>query len=96
VHTIGSQRIAEWDPRKAAANLLKHGVRFSEALTVLFDDLAVTAEDEDSDERRFVTVGVSAEGQILVVVYTWRGDGIRLISARRATPKERRAYEVNR
>ena len=93
MHTIELQGEAEWDRRKAAANFLKHGVRFSEAVTVLSDDLAVTVEDEDSDEQRFVTVGASDGGEILVVVYTWREERVRLISARRATPKERRAYE---
>lgn len=93
MHTIELQGDAEWDRPKAAANLLKHGVRFSEAVTVLFDDLAVTVEDEDSDELRFITIGASAGGQVLVVVYTWRDHRVRLISARRATPKERRAYE---
>jgi uncharacterized protein len=91
VHTIELQGDAEWDRPKAAANLLKHGVRFSEAVTVLFDDLAVTVEDED--ELRFITIGASAGGQVLVVVYTWRDHRVRLISARRAAPKERRAYE---
>ena len=93
MHTIELQGEAEWDRGKAAANLLKHGVRFSEAVTVLFDDLAVTVEDEGLDELRFSTVGASAGGQVFVVVYTWRDDRVRLISARRATPKERRAYE---
>jgi uncharacterized DUF497 family protein len=93
VHTIELQGDAEWDRRKSAANLLKHGIRFSEAVTALSDDLAVTVEDEDSDERRFITVGAGVGGEILVVVYTWRDERVRLISARRATPKERRAYE---
>jgi uncharacterized DUF497 family protein len=93
VHTIELQGDAEWDRRKSAANLLKHGIRFSEAVTALSDDLAVTVEDEDSDERRFITVGACVGGEILVVVYTWRDERVRLISARRATPKERRAYE---
>jgi uncharacterized protein len=96
VHTIELQGGAEWDRRKSAANLLKHGVRFSEAVTVLYDDLAVTVEDDDSDERRFVTVGAGAGGEILVVVFTWREERVRLISARRAAPKERRAYEGTR
>lgn len=93
MHTIELQGEAEWDRRKAAANLLKHGVRFSEAVTVLSDELAVTMEDEDSEEQRFITVGASDGGETLVVAYTWREERVRLISARRATPKERRAYE---
>lgn len=93
MHTIELQGDAEWDRRKSAANLLKHGIRFSEAVTALSDDLAVTVEDDDADERRFITVGAGVGGEILVVVYTWRDERVRLISARRATPKERRAYE---
>lgn len=92
MHTL-DERNPEWDPRKGAANFLKHGVRFSEAATVLFDKLAVSAEDSESDEQRFVTIGESVDRRVLVVVYTWRGDKLRLISARKATPKERRAYE---
>jgi len=83
-----------WDPQKAATNLAKHGVRFSDAELVLYDPLAVTVEDEDAeDEQRLVTIGVDAVGRILVVVYTLRGDDLRLISARQATRRERRAYE---
>lgn len=92
MHTL-DERNPEWDPPKAAANFLKHGVRFSEAATVLFDEFGMSAEDTDSDEQRFVTIGVSVDGRVLVVVYTWRGDRARLISARKATPKERKAYE---
>ena len=93
MHTIDDERNPEWDPIKADANYQKHGVRFSEAATVLFDELAVTVEDTRFGEQRFVTIGRSAEGGTLVVVYTWRGDRVRLISAREATPKERRVYE---
>jgi len=92
VHTIDLER-TEWDPRKAAANRLKHGVSFGEAVTALVDDLAVTVEDEAHGEQRFVTVGASSDGHFLVVVYTLRNDRVRLISARRATSKERRTYE---
>lgn len=56
------------------------------------DDLAITIEDERFEEERFITIGVDAFGRILVVVYTWRGDQIRLISARRATRTERQQY----
>ena len=59
----------------------------------LGDDLAVTIPDDSPDERRFVTVGMDALDRVLVVVYAWRGDRMRLISARRATPRERRVYE---
>ena len=92
MHTLDEERNPEWDPRKADANYRKHGVRFSEAATVLSDELAVTVEDAGPGEQRFVTIGESAEGRLLVVVYAWRGERIRLISAREATPRERRNY----
>ena len=86
----------EWDGRKAAANLRKHGVDFADAATVLHDELAVTVVDEDPHEARFITVGMDALGRVLVTVYTWRGDRARLISAREATHRERRSYEEHR
>ncbi len=83
-----------WDPIKAKINFHKHKVRFSDAEPVLFDPMALTRDDDDAEgEQRFVSVGMSAVNEILVVVYTYRGDELRLISARRATPKERRLYE---
>jgi len=83
----------EWDPNKAIANIEKHGIDFADAVTV-FDDLnAVTIGDPDHEEQRFITIAMDALGRILVVVYTWRGDIIRLISARKATKKERKQYE---
>lgn len=83
----------EWDPRKAAANLQKHGVDFADAVGVFFDDFALTLEDEGSAEERYVTVGMDVLGRILVVAYTWRSKTIRLISARKAEASERRQYE---
>ena len=84
-----------WDPRKARTNLQKHGVCFSDAESVLFDPVGVTVEDPSSrNEQRFVTMGMDALGRVLVVVYTYRNDSIRLISARRVTPSERRQYEA--
>ena len=83
----------EWDPRKADANFKKHGVDFADATTVFSDDLAVTIPDDYIDEARFVTVGIDALGRLLVVVYTWRGENIRVVSARRATRRERRQCE---
>ena len=83
----------EWDPAKAKANLRKHGVEFADAVTVFADPLAATRADDDPDEERFVTLGLDAGGQLLVVVYTWRGSDIRIISAREATRRERREYE---
>ena len=83
-----------WDPAKAEANLKKHGVRFSDAETVLFDPLALSMEDSDAEgEDRYVAIGRDAVGRVTVVVYTYRGEQFRLISARNATPKEIRFYE---
>lgn len=83
-----------WDTEKAKFNFRKHRIRFSDAESVLFDPMALTCEDEKShDEQRFVTIGSDALNRILVVVYTYSGDDIRLISARRAIPKERKSYE---
>lgn len=82
-----------WDPGKARANHLKHGVRFSDAEGVLFDPQAMTREDVTSmAEQRFVSVGVDFVGRILVVVHAPRGETIRLISARHATRKESQQY----
>ncbi|MBI4604084.1 MAG: BrnT family toxin [Planctomycetes bacterium] len=83
----------EWDPRKAASNLRKHGIDFADAATVLYDDFALTVPDEHPEEERFATIGMDALGRLLVVVYTWRGERARLISARKATASERRQYE---
>lgn len=80
----------EWDPSKAVANLKKHGVDFADAVPVFGDEFAVSLEDLNAGERRFVIIGADSDGQILVVVYTWRGERIRLISARKATPREAR------
>jgi len=85
---------SEWDPAKARANFTKHGVRFADAVTALEDDSALTIRDLSSeDEERWVTMGLDASGRLLVVVYTWRGERVRLISARQATRHERRQYE---
>ena len=79
----------EWDPAKARANFAKHGVRFADAATVLEDDLALTMRDPFSeDEERWITMGRDGRGRLLVVVYTWRAENVRLISARVATPRE--------
>jgi len=88
----------EWDPGKAKANLRDHGVSFSEAVTVLEDDLALTREDPDAlGEQRFVTLGMSAAGSLLVVVYTYREpDIIRMISAWKANRRQRVQYEKSR
>lgn len=78
----------QWDNDKAVSNLSKHGIDLADAVSVFSDELAITLTDERFDEERFITIGVDAFGQVLVVVYTWRGDQIRLISARRATRPE--------
>ena len=86
----------EWDPGKGATNLAKHGVHFADAVIVFEDDFALTIRDlYVGNEERWITIGMDALGRLLVVVYTWRGEGIRLISARPATPRERRQYEEN-
>lgn len=85
----------EWDPEKADANLRKHEVDFAEAATVFFDPLSLTVPDplHSTDENRFVITGLSASRRHLVVVHVDRGDRIRIISARLATPAERKRYE---
>ena len=82
------------DPAKAAANLKKHGVSFSDAEGVLEDPLAITVEDPGAEgEQRFVTLGLGSAGELLVVVWTERDGECRVISARRPTGKERKQYE---
>ncbi len=85
----------EWDEAKAEANLRKHGVSFEEALTVFGDPYSLTIHDaaHSEAEDRFVDVGRSTSGRILVVIYTERHPRTRIISARRATAAERRQYE---
>jgi hypothetical protein len=84
-----------WDPVKATANERKHGVSFSEAATAFADPLSITVSDPDHsfDEERFVLVGMSRGGRLLVVAHTERRGNIRLINARKATRQERKAYE---
>ena len=85
----------EWDEGKAQTNLRKHRVSFDEAISVFSDPLAITIPDPDHSERedRFVDIGRSDKGTVLIVVYTERGDNIRIISCRKATPEERSFYE---
>ena len=85
----------EWDGNKAASNLSKHGVSFDEARTVFDDTFYIDFYDPDHsyDEQRYIIVGQSVQSRLLVVSYTERGNVIRLISARRATRKERETYE---
>ena len=82
------------DPAKATSNLKKHRVSFADAEGVLQDPLAVTVEDPDAEgEQRFISIGLGSAGELLVVVWTERDDECRVISARRATRKERKQYE---
>jgi uncharacterized protein len=92
--SIHSSARFEWDAEKARLNRAIHGVRFADAATVFDDERAVTREDPDSiGERRYVTLGMSAEGRLLVVVYAWRGpDTIRIISAWTASARQRNVY----
>jgi uncharacterized DUF497 family protein len=85
----------EWDPAKTEANESKHGVSFAEAMTVFGDSLSLTGYDPDhsDDEDRFVTMGMSAEGRLLIVSHTDRGETIRIISSREASRGERKDYE---
>ena len=85
----------EWDPSKAAENRRKHGVSFNEAASVFGDSLGATASDPDhsADEHRHITVGVSSSGRLLMVAHLDRDDRIRIISARKLTRSERKAYE---
>ena len=90
----------EWDPRKAFANLAKHGVAFPQAASVFLDPLAATLLDDDhsDSERGWVTLGLSGSGLLLVVIHTYEEKGagsasLRIISARRATNSEMRDYE---
>ena len=83
-----------WDLEKATSNLEKHGIYFADAVGVLEDEQALSIEDlTDYGEERFVSVGMDYLGRILTVVFTYRNDEIRIISARKATKKERLAYE---
>lgn len=88
----------EWEVQKAEANYKKHGVRFPESLPVFEDEFAITITDDESDpeEQRFVSIGMGVKGRVLIVIYTYREAGIRIISARQAEPREIRQYEEDR
>lgn len=85
----------EWDQEKAQSNLVKHGVSFEEAQTVFDDPLYVDFYDPDhsENENRYIIIGMSSVGNILLVSYTERGDIIRIISARQVTKQEIKAYQ---
>lgn len=87
----------EWDEKKAKSNIKKHGITFEEATTVLQDELSLTIHDiaHSITEERFVDIGLSSNGQVLVVIfYTERGNNIRILSCRKATTQERKVYET--
>ena len=91
---MGSFAGFEWDPHKDRANVRRHGVDFADAVAVFEDERAITVRDDLTavDEQRWLTLGRDIRGRILVVAYTWRGQRIRVFSARRATAEERRQY----
>lgn len=87
----------EWDPEKAISNLADHGVRFEDAMTVFFDPLELANRGylHSIDEERWLSIGATSAGPLVVVSYTERGDTIRIISARFPARQERKAYEEN-
>src|ERR1700751_4345237 len=94
-HSVTMRLSFEWDADKATENRRKHRVSFEEGIRVLSDLFSITIGDPDhsADEQRYIDIGASAKGRILVVTYTERGGNIRIISCRKATLKERRRYE---
>ena len=90
MHTFDQEY--QWDEQKAASNLAKHGVDFTDAVVAVEDGGALTVADEGSKEERYVSFGLDGQGRLLAVVYSWRGDVIRIISARNATLTEARFY----
>ena len=87
----------EWDETKDKRNIKDHKIRFAEAKTVLDDENSLTIDDPDhsTEEERYIDIGLSDKGRLLVVVYTERKANIRIISARKATSGERKIYEQN-
>ena len=87
----------EWDDEKAGSNLKKHGVSFEEGATIFNDPMIATMSDPDHSkgEERHISIGISVQGRLLIVVHTEREDRIRLISCRKATSGERKLYETN-
>jgi len=82
-----------WDPTKAEANRRKHGVDFADAVEVLYDPQALTMADDHPEEERYITTGTDTISRVLTVAYTWRQSTLRIISARKATARERAQYE---
>lgn len=85
----------DWDPKKAASNLRKHRVSFEEAASVFNDELATVYEDPDHShhERRYLSIGASERGRLLIIAYSYRGVKVRIINARQGTKQEREMYE---
>ena len=86
----------EWDPAKERDNYSKHGVHFADAVGALEDERALTEPDDTTSEERFRTLGMDFRGRVVVVVYTYREENIRVISARKAKPRQRATYEGTR
>lgn len=88
----------QWDKEKALRNVKKHGVTFEEAMTAFYDSLSITIPDNEHSEgeARFILLGLSNQPNLLVISHVDRGDSIRIISARRATTKERKYYEATK
>lgn len=86
----------EWDPNTAERNLRKHGVEFVDAVIVLDDERAITLSDDHPNEERYLTFGMDAQGRVLAISYALKGSTIRIISARKATSRERAQYEEKR
>ena len=88
-------QIFEWDEEKEKSNLRKHGISFSEGESVFYDSFSITIPDPDHsiEEHRFIDMGASNKNRVLIVVYTERGNRIRIISVRKATNIERKMYE---
>ena len=87
----------QWDPKKAEINYKKHGVDFADAVGVFEDEWSLTIKEQIAEgEQRFMTIGVDFLGHVIVVVYTYRGEDVRIISARPATRAERNVYEKRR
>ena len=90
---LSSLRICASGESAQAANLRKHRVDFADAATVFEDDRALTVANDDPEEEHYITIGMDALGRVLVVIYTMRGERIRIISARQATRRERAEHE---
>ena len=92
-----AETVIQWHPAKARANALKHGVGFADAVTALEDEFAITIADPGAEgEERYVSIGSDGHGRILVTVFALLTDVVRIISARKATRRERNTYESHR